>query len=234
MGEIGYDNGMAKDAMIISLGGSLVAPGEIDISFLRSFKKLLSKHLLKKRFFVFVGGGKICRAYQNALLEFGADNKERDWMGIKVSRLNAEVVQQAFSESSFSQIISDPTKKINTRRDIVVAGGWKPGWSTDYCAVVLAKNLGIKTIINLTNIDYVYDRDPFKFKDAQPIKAMDWKMFRGLVIAKWAPGLSVPFDPRASKMAEILKIKVAIIHGKRLDSLENFLLDKSFIGTIIQ
>ncbi len=225
---------MAKENIIISLGGSLVAPGEIDVAFLKAFKNAIKKYLNKNRFFIFVGGGKICRNYQKALLEFGADNKERDLIGIDVSRLNARVVRQVFDELAFSEVITNPTKKISTRKDIVVAGGWKPGWSTDYCAVVMAKNMGIKTIINVTNIDYVYDKDPNKHKDAKALKQINWKDFRKIVGGKWVPGLSMPFDPRASKMAEILKIKVIMINGKHLERLEQFLNNKEFIGTIIQ
>lgn len=206
----------------------------IDTAFLKAFKNAIKKHLADKRFYMFVGGGKVCRNYQNALLEFGADNTERDIMGIDISRLNARVVKQLFGDIAFSEIVTNPTKKINTRKDIVVAGGWKPGWSTDYCAVILAKNLGIKTIINLTNIDYVYTKDPNKFpKTAQALKKVTWKDFRKIVGDRWTPGLSVPFDPRASKMAEILKIKVMMVNGKKLERLEQALHQKEFIGTTI-
>ncbi len=225
---------MAKENIIVSLGGSLVAPDNIDLDFLRGFKKSIVKQLDKKRVFIFVGGGKIARQYQGALLEFGADNKERDWMGINITRLNAEIVRQSFDKYAFEKVIGDPTKKVNTRRDIAVFGGYKPGWSTDYCSVLLAKNMGIKTIINMTNIDYVHDKDPNKFPDAKAIKEITWKEFRKLIPDKWTPGLSAPFDPRASKMAEILKIKVAMINGKHLEQMENFLNAKPFVGTIIQ
>ncbi len=224
---------MAKGNIIISLGGSLVAPSEIDTAFLKAFKNAVKKHFVNKRFFIFVGGGKVARNYQKALLEFGADNEDRDWMGIKICRLNAEVVKQVFGDFAFSEIITNPTKKVNTKKDIVVGGGWKPGWSTDYCTVTLAKNMGIKTIVNLTNIDYVYDKDPAKFKSARAFKEIGWKDFRKMVGNKWIPGLSMPFDPRASREAEILKIKVVVINGRRLDRLENFLKGKPFIGTTI-
>ncbi len=229
---------MAKENIIISLGGSLVAPEQIDVDFLKVFKKSIIKNVDKKRFFIFVGGGKICRNYQKALLDFGADNNDRDLIGIDVSRLNAKIVKQVFSDIAYPEIITNPTKKITTRKDVVVAGGWKPGWSTDYCAVMLAKNMGIKTIINLTNTDFVYDKDPKNppagGPNAKPLKEVNWKEFRKIVGDTWSPGLSMPFDPRASKMAEILKIKVIVINGKHVDRLENFLNNKSFIGTTIQ
>lgn len=211
-----------------------MAPGAIDVGFLKSFKHSLQKYLKKNRFFILVGGGKICRHYQKALLEFGAKNVERDWMGIHVSMLNAEVVKQLFDKHSYDKIITNPNLKVKTNKDIVVGAGWKPGWSTDYDAVLIAKNHNVKTIINLTNVDYVYDKNPKEFTDAKPFEKIDWKSFGHIVGDKWSPGLSAPFDPRASKLAEKFKLKVVMINGKNLDRLENFLDNKSFIGTTIQ
>ena len=170
-----------KETIVISLGGSLVAPGEIDLGFLKNLRHALQKYLGAKRFFILVGGGNVCRVYQNALLEFGAKNTDRDWMGINVSRLNAEVIRQLFSGYSFDKIVIDPTKKVKTNKDIIVGAGWKPGWSTDYVSVLSAKMYGVKTIINLTNVDYVYDKNPNNFPDAKPLKEIDWKSFENIV-----------------------------------------------------
>ena len=103
-----------KESIVISLGGSLVAPGDIDLGFLKNFKHALSKYLGEKRFFVLVGGGKVARTYQKALLEFGAKENDRDWMGINVSRLNAEVVRQMFLGNVYPKIVTDPNIKIKT------------------------------------------------------------------------------------------------------------------------
>ena len=223
-----------KETIIISLGGSLVAPNEIDIGFLKNFRHSLQKYLGTRRFFILVGGGKICRNYQKALLEFGAKNIDRDWIGINVSRLNAEVIRQLFSGYAYDKIITDPNVKIKTNKDIMVGAGWKPGWSTDYVSVLTAKNYDVNTIINLTNVDYVYDKNPGQFPDAKPLKELDWNSFKNIVGDKWTPGLSMPFDPKASKVAAKLKLKVAIINGKNLERLEDFLNNKPFTGTIIQ
>ena len=125
----------SKETIIISLGGSLVAPNDIDIGFLKNFKHSLKKYIGSRRFFILVGGGKICRNYQKALLEFGAKSADRDWIGINVSKLNAEVVKQLFSGYFYEKIITDPNKKVKTNKNIIVGAGWKPGWSTDYDAV---------------------------------------------------------------------------------------------------
>ena len=220
--------------VIISLGGSLVYPNKIAIGFLKKFKHCLSKYFADYQFIIFVGGGKVCRIYQSALLDFGADAENRDWMGIKISRLNAEIVKQVFMENSFSEIIKDPNKKIQTEKNVVLGAGFKPCNSTDYVATLFAKENNIDTIINLTNIDFVYDKDPSKFPNAKAIEKINWKDFREIIGNKWTPGLSSPFDPIASKLAEELKLKVVIINGKHLKRLEDFLNNKKFIGTIIE
>ena len=93
----------------------------------------------------------------------GLTSKELDWLGISATRFNAYLVKTIFKNLTYREIIADPTKKIRMKNEkVIVAAGWKPGCSTDYDAVLLAKNLGVKTLINLTNIDYVYDKDPKK------------------------------------------------------------------------
>jgi len=225
---------MNKEAIIISLGGSLVVPDDIDLGFLKNFKHSLQKYIGKYRFFIIVGGGKIARKYQKALLEFGATSADRDWAGIDITRLNAGIVKQMFGGNSYNKIISDYNSKIKTNKDIIVGAGWKPGWSTDYEAVLIAKNHNLKTIINLSNIDYVYDRNPSQFADAKPLKEVSWKTLEQIVGDKWTPGLSAPFDPKASKLASKLKLKVIMINGGNLERLEDFLNNKPFIGTTIQ
>jgi len=224
----------ARETIIISLGGSLVAPENIDMAFLNNFKQVLQKYIGQKRFFIIVGGGKVARMYQKAILEFGAKSSDRDWIGIKVTWLNAEVVKQLFGNKAYPKVVINPTKKVKTNKDVVVGGGWKPGWSTDYDAVLIAKNHGAGTIVNLTNIDYVYDKNPNEHPDAKPLKEIDWKGFSKIVGDKWSPGTNAPFDPVASKLAAKLKLKVIMLNGRTLGHLENFLENRPFIGTIIQ
>jgi uridylate kinase len=115
-----------------------------------------------------------------------------------------------------------------------VAAGWKPGWSTDYCAVTLAQDYGIPTVINLTNIDQVYDKDPNKYPDAKPMKHMGWQQYCEMAGDKWIPGMNLPFDPIASRLAQDLGTTVKIVNGKNLANLEKALATNDFLGTVIE
>lgn len=227
-----------KEFIVISVGGSLIVPEEIDIFFLKQFRNLLLKYVKKrKRFIIVCGGGKTARKYQEAAKKIvKLTRDDLDWLGIHGTRINAHLLRTIFRKIAYPKIIKNPNEKVKLKEKekILIAAGWKPGFSTDYDAVLLAKNFNVKRLVNLTNIDYVYDKDPKKFKDAKPIKEISWQKFRALLPKKWDPGLNVPFDPIAAKEAEKLKLEVAIMNGKNIKNFENYLKGKSFVGTIIR
>jgi uridylate kinase len=225
----------AANWFVISLGGSLVVPEEIDTAFLKKFRSLILLHVKKgSRFIIIVGGGKTCRKYQNAAKEItNLAPEDVDWIGIHSCRLNAHLLRTIFREVAHAVIIKNPTDKIQTEKPIIIATAWKPGFSTDYDAVILARNFKSKVVLNLSDIDYVYDNDPDLEKNAKPIEKISWNNFRRLVGNKWDPGLNVPFDPVASKEAQKLGLEVVIMNGRDFGNLENFLGGKKFKGTII-
>ena len=224
-----------KKTIVISLGGSVIVPDKIDIKFLKNFKKIIEKFIRKNyKFVIYCGGGKSARNYQKAAYQIAnLNNYYLDWIGIYATILNAHFIKILFKDKSEDYIVTNPTKKIKFNKKFLFAAGWKPGWSTDYDAVLLAKNLKINTIINMSNIDYVYDRDPKKYNNAKKIKNICWKHYRKITVNKWKAGLNLPFDPIAAKEAEKSKLKVIII-GKNLKNFENLLNDKKFKGTVIE
>ena len=221
--------------IVISVGGSLICPNDIDIIFLKNFYKIIIKQLKQnKKFILITGGGKLARNYQKAAQKITkVSNKELDWLGIQATKINAQLLLTIFKIFAHKKIITNPKEKVKFKEKILIAAGWKPGFSTDYDAVLLAKTYGSDTIINLTNIDHVYDKDPNKFKDAKPFKEISWKDYLQFIDQKWMPGMSAPFDPIASKLAQKFKFKVVIINGRKLKNLENYLANKNFKGTII-
>ena len=218
--------------IIISLGGSLIVPDKIDTNFLAKFRKLILRYHDKYRFVIYCGGGSTARKYQKALKKvIGNGTSAMDWMGISATYLNAFLMRSVFGIYADPDIIENPTKKVNSKKKILIACGWKPGWSTDYDAVLIAKTLKSGLVINMTNVDYLYDKDP-KYKSAKPVKDTTYKEIKKIIGTRWTPGLNAPFDPVAIKAAEKLGIKV-IISGKSIANLKNILDGKDFKGTLI-
>jgi len=214
---------------IISLGGSLIYPNKRDYAFLAKFKYIIDS--TDGRFIIFCGGGHLARKLQKIGKFFHLSRNILDWIGIFATRRNALAVKKMF-ENVHNEIINNPSLKFEFNEKIAVACGWKPGWSTDYCAVVLAENLGIGSIINMSNVEYVYDKDPNLFLDAKIIEKIKWSEFKEIVGDTWQPGMNKPFDPIASKKAAEIGLKVFII-GKDTSNLKNLIEGRKFKGTVI-
>ncbi len=220
--------------IVLSLGGSLIAPDDIDIIFLKNFKNTIGRFVKKGfKFVIICGGGKIARNLQQGASKLpNITNDDMDWLGIFATRSNAMLVRGIFGSGAEEKIITNPNGISSFKKNIFVAAGWKPGWSTDYDAVLLAKNLNANEVVNMSNVDYVYDKDPNKYKDAKKVEKISWNEFLKLTGGKWKAGLNVPFDPIAAKEAKKSGIR-AIIIGGNLKNFESFLDRKKFKGTVI-
>lgn len=230
-----------KDRIVISVGGSLIVPnGGIDTDFLIKFNKFIRAQLAKnknRQFFLVIGGGSVARHYRDAgrdVIGHELTRDDLDWLGIHATKLNAHLTRTIFRDIAHPYIIKHYEIIRKVSEPVVVAAGWKPGWSTDFCAVMTCEDYGIKTIINLSNIDRAYDKDPKQFSDAKPIDKISWGDFRKIVGDKWIPGMNVPFDPVASKKAQELGLKVVILKGDNFDNLNKYLRGEEFVGTVIE
>jgi len=222
---------MNDAAVVISLGGSVVAPKNVDVRFVsrfRAFIRLLSR---TRRIAITCGGGAPARSMIASARSLGV-TKEEDlhWIGIRQTAMNAELLRAAL-------YISDPvaTSYTTTTRfsqRIIIAAGRKPGATTDYCAVILARALGSKTVYNVTDVDGVYTSDPRKNRRAKRFTSLTWGEYLKLFSPQSKPGLHAPFDPVASKAAARYHIRVFIIPSS-IGNFRRLLAGKAFRGTLL-
>ncbi len=225
---------------VISLGGSIVAPEQIDIVFLKEFYSLIKKYLNEdksRKIILVIGGGGPARSYQKAYREIAdsPSSELQDWIGIAATRLNGELLKSIFSGYCKDPVVTDPSAVEEFRDQVLVASGWKPGFSTDFDAVVLAEKFNAKTVVNLSNISKVYSEDPKINPAAEPMDRMTWNEFRKLVGDEWIPGKNVPFDPIATKKAAELGMQIIVAGGRDIMNIDLILNDRleEIEGTLI-
>lgn len=232
--NMGFD-----ETIILSLGGSLIVPDTgIDVNFLKNFNNFVRTQITQynRRFIIVAGGGATARSYRDAGNEvIGQVTKDDlDWLGIHATRINAHLIRTIFKDIAHKRIIDRYDRmEPGIREPVIVAAGWKPGWSTDYCAVLLAKIHRAKVLINLSNVNMVYTADPRKDKNARPIERTTWKYFCKLIGSEWTPGMNVPWDPIAAREAKKLDLTVIVLRGTNIQNIEKLLTGKKFIGTVI-
>lgn len=233
---------------ILSVGGSIINPGEPDVRFLARFSTVIRSWLRdnpEERLVFVAGGGAPARVYQKALGDVLIETGEikntaremlecgQDWLGIMATRINAQLVKEIFGDLCQNPVVTNPEGDFEFTGRILVGSGYVPGYSSDKDAVVLAQRLGASTVINLSNIEKVYSDDPKKNPKATPLDKIAWSDFRAMVGDVWTPGMNTPFDPIASKLAEESGIRVICAKGTDIENTMAILEGKEFVGTVI-
>ncbi|MBP5283552.1 MAG: UMP kinase [Treponema sp.] len=228
-------------AKVLSVGGSIVAPEYPDTEFVSKFIAMIKDFLAEKpedKLILVVGGGGPARIYQKAFRDVtgtapDGDVNAADWIGIMATRLNAQFVKACFGDLCREEVVTDPTAAKEFTGRILLAAGWKPGFSTDNDAVLLAEKFNADTVVNLSNIEKVYTDDPRKNPDAKPLDSISWADFRKMVGDEWVPGKNCPFDPIASKKAQEMGLKVICAGGKNIENIRAILDGRQYTGTTI-
>lgn len=216
----------------------MIAPEGVDVRFLKEFRATIEAWLSEdsgRRAVLITGGGAPARTYQKAYRDIvpEADHEAQDWIGVAATRLNAALVKAVFGTLSPDEVVTDPTAPFDWTGRVLVAAGWKPGFSTDFDAVLLAERFGARTVVNLSNIAKVYTDDPRKNPQAKPLDSVTWAEFQKLVGTEWNPGLNAPFDPIATKKAAELGLTVCVAAGSNLANLAEILRGRPFVGTTV-
>lgn len=223
--------------IVLSLGGSLIVPDNVDFNFIHKFKKTIEKHYKDYRFVVVCGGGSIARKYIGSLKKENKPEKELSLAGIRATRMNALFMTQFFGNTANSYLPKDmkEAKALLLKNNVVFCGAlrYSPEETSDGNAAKLAHFL--KTdFINITNVNGLYTDDPKKNHKAKLIPEITWKDFeRKALSIKYQPGQHFVLDQEAATIIRKHRIKTYII-GSDLSNLDKILSNKPFVGTAIQ
>ena len=227
---------MKKKIIVLSLGGSLIIPDEVNYAFLRKFKQTITRHSKKHKFLIICGGGSIARKYIYALKKEGLNERFQSFSGISATRMNARFMNYFFGiDPEYGIPHTKKTLEAYTKkRDIIFLGAleYMPKQTSDSTASEVAEHF--KTVfINLTDVPGLYDKNPKEFGNAKLIPRISWKDFFMLANrGKYRPGQHFVLDQTAAGTIMRHKIPTYIL-GKDMNQLDNVLAGKKFIGTLI-
>ena len=219
--------------VILSVGGSMLNPTTVDRRFLHTLSKTLLKASKKHKIIIVTGGGFLARDYMDALQ--GKNDTVKSLLGIECTRLNAHLLASAIGQCNqdIPENIST-VKKLAKQFRIVVTGGMSgPRTTSDATTALIANALGADALINLTNVNGLYTKDPRKHRDAVFIPRISHDDFYTSYIQRLheKPGQHFVLDRMAADICRREHITIVILTGMR--NLEACLTEKRFIGTII-
>ncbi|TFG14354.1 UMP kinase [Candidatus Thorarchaeota archaeon] len=222
--------------VVVKLGGSLFYndAGEILVDKFRSYADIIGGVSKEHKLVVIVGGGKPARTFIAAARELGASESDCDWLGIELARHNAELLRTALGKKAYPRIAEslDELALADCQNRIILMGGLTPGQSTNAVAALAAETVGADMMLNATDVDGVYNKDPdesdAKKLDSVHIDELKKILSGGAVRA----GEYRLFDPVALKVVERSKIKTIFFDGRNPKNLEAILAGKE-IGTVV-
>ena len=213
---------------VISLGGSI-------------FSKTDEKHLLdfigrmrkEEGYALVVGGGPIARDEISILRKLGAKEYYLDVMGIQATRLNATMVSLALGNlMEVPKSIDEAVRQMNLNKRVIM-GGTEPGHTTDAVTLLLAEALNRDTVVNVTNVDYLYDRDP-KVKGAKKIERISYSSAIKMIASeKRGAGENFPLDILSINIARRSNIKIKMVSFRDTSNAFNAIEGRKFRGTTV-
>ncbi|RLF26921.1 MAG: UMP kinase [Thermoplasmata archaeon] len=222
------------ETIVLSIGGSVLLPEDINPYFLKKLGDLLLKLCKKYKLFIVTGGGPIARRYIGVGRKLGFNEETLDELGIAITRVNAKLLSNMMSCSN--KIIpstTDEAKKIDT--PIVVMGGTTPGHSTDMVGAELAEKTQATRFIIATNVDGIYDKDPNKYSDARQLGEISIDQLIQNYGTQWSSaGENIVIDGPALDIIKKAGIKTFVVNGKKLGQLEKAINNQPFYGTKIR
>ncbi len=190
--------------VVLSIGGSMIVPdGKPDIGFLKQMAKLINES--KHEFGILCGGGSVARECANAARAVGAGEYEADNIAIMSTKQNAYLLMIALLGEGIDverKVFDSFNEAKRSERKVVVMGGTIPGITTDADAVLLGEAIGAKRLVNISNVDAIYDSDPKKNLKARKFSKITYEQLIALAVSsdKRMAGTNFVFDMLACKL----------------------------------
>jgi uridylate kinase len=210
--------------LALSLGGSLLTGKTSDPSIMlnpenyRRYAEIVKRlHGQGHKIIVVCGGGKPARYFIRTAKLLEASHQIQDNLGVKSTHINALLFTAALGSAADQTRIYQRASdlKYATQGKILVGGGYKPGSSTDYRAVIFAGAMQADLIINATDIDGVYTKNPEKNPDAEKLPELTYLRLEKIIKenTRQVPGEYGLFDLKAVRLAKKLHIPIVMING---------------------
>ncbi len=221
--------------VVVSIGGSVLLTGDHDAQYLGQLADLLRRMGRRFPLGVTTGGGRPARDYIQLGRELDLTEVELDELGIEATRMHARLLAARIGAPTPAHPPTSLREAVHElgRASPVVMGGTEPGHTTDAVAALLAVRVRAARVVNATNVDGLYDRDPRSHPNARRIESIGWPEFRRQVhgTTTGKAGENFLFDRLGADALAHAGIPLAIVHGRDLVALSAAMTGRRFHGT---
>lgn len=187
---------------------------------------------------IVVGGGNFWRYRDHA--EAGYDRVVSDYMGMLATLMNSMAMASAFENSGVparalsalectraieTYLPAQAMRHLDKGRVLICSGGTgNPFFTTDSAAALRGLELKCDAMLKATKVDYVYDKDPMKHKDAKKFTDMSY-----MDALELGPGV---MDLSALTLCQEANMPIVVFNLQQQGNIKRVLLGEP-VGTLI-
>ncbi|MCD6428647.1 MAG: UMP kinase [Desulfurococcales archaeon] len=219
--------------VVIKITGKLFAPGNEDL--IRELANVFSNYVAGgNKLAVVTGGGVTARSYIEMGRKLELNSAVLDLLGIESTRLNALFFASLLGSCGYLPIPRsiDEFMRAWATGKVVVLGGLQPGQSTNAVAAAIADIIGADLLINATDVDGVYDKDPKVYPDAHLLKVVTVdELERILAKQESKPGRYELLDKVALNIIRRSRIRTVFINAFKIEHIRRVLSGEKDVGS---
>jgi uridylate kinase len=222
--------------LVIKIGGSLLfdEDEQFDIARYQGFANVIRQvKELGYSIVLVIGGGVLAKLLVNKGKSLGANRDALDQLGIAATWVCAQLMIAALQDVAFPTPIMSEEQLASLQNDerLLILGGLRPGQSTNAVAAQVAELTNSKILLNVTDVDGVYDSDPKKSNQAKLLPEITVNQLRKIITPlENEPGTYPLFDQEALDIIQRAQIEVWFINGRIPENIVHA-LEKGKIGT---
>ncbi|MBS3793714.1 MAG: UMP kinase [Candidatus Thorarchaeota archaeon] len=223
--------------IVLKIGGSLLyQDNRIQVEMIEAYAKEIRKAIgTGHDLVVVVGGGASAREFIAAARSLGGSEANCDFLGIELARKNAELFTIALGNQAYPEVVESLSRLEVARQSgrVVFMGGLTPGQSTNAVAALAAEITGADILLNATNVEGVYDRDP-KEGNAVLLEELSIDQLNE-ILSKGGTraGEYQLFDPVAIRIVRRSKIRTVFFDGRDVDNLSRILKGEKIGSSVV-
>jgi uridylate kinase len=205
--------------LVLKIGGSLLFDQRRRL-YTRRFGQYsrIIKELVREghELAVVVGGGALAKSLIKRGSKLNAGREALDWLGIASTWVCAQLMIAALGNLAYPTPMFTEEQILENMEGerLLVVGGLQPGQSTNAVAARITELTKSKVLVNATDVDGVYDRDPDRFPQAKRFDTITVPELRQIVSSlSDKPGTYPLFDKNALNIVERSGIEVWFING---------------------
>ena len=229
---------MSPKKIVLKFGGSVLYKENmlLDVDKVKEIVSIVNTlHDEGNEIAIVVGGGKLARVIIQASDVLGHANTFKDMLAVESTRIHALLIIASLKDKAYLLVprsFEEVGKALSSDK-IVVTGGLQPGQSTNAVSALIAEYWGADLLINLTDVDKVYDKDPKKHSDAKPLDTMTADEFMKIITEQnEEPGKYNLFDRVGCEIVRRSNIKLIVMNGSDPKNIFKAVKGES-VGTII-